>query len=82
MSAEYDAMVRLSTEDKIPLKRAGSLIIGNPSFRTLQRYVHKGYRCPMTDRVITLEAFRSVGRCLWTSRQAVQRFCARINGAD
>ncbi len=80
MPREFDAMMRLDAEDKIPLKRARPLLDGSPSLRTIQRYVNYGYRCPLLDAPIYLEAFRGVGRSWWTSRQAVQRFRARLNG--
>lgn len=82
MSKEFDAMKRLEREDEIPLKQAGPLIKGRPSLRSLYRYVLYGYRCPVADDLIFLEAYRGTGRSYWTSRQACERFNALLNGDD
>lgn len=82
MTRELDALRRLNVEDKIPLKKAGPLIPGSPSLRSLQRYVSNGYYCPILDDKIYLEAFRGSGRHWWTSQQAICRFNNRINGDE
>lgn len=82
MSREFDALKRLEREDRIPLKKAGPLIVGSPSYRSLLRYVLYGYRCPDADELLFLEAFRGIGRSWWTSRQAAARFNALLNGEE
>ena len=80
MSKEFDAMMRLESEDRIPLKKAKPLFEGEPSIRTLQRWILRGlYQPILADRVF-LEGYRGQGRSWVTSRQACRRFVERMNG--
>lgn len=82
MAREFDALQRLETEDRIPLKQASSLFDDCPSARTLRRYVIVGRYCPILADRVYLEGFRSIGNTWITSVQAVKRFIARTNGGD
>lgn len=82
MTKEYDAMIRLESEDKIPIKQASSLFEGSPSIRTLQNYVTRGLYVPTLGDHVFLEAYRGVGMSMITSKQAIIRFRARINGGE
>lgn len=80
MSKEYDALMRLESEDRIPLKQAKPFFEGKPSVRTLQRWILHGlYQPILADRVF-LEGYRGDGRSWITSRQAIRRFIERMNG--
>jgi hypothetical protein len=81
MSKGFDAWQRLESEDRIPLKRAIPLFENEPSLRTLRRYVSHGLLCRYLNKKIFLEAYRASGTWM-TSRQAVRRFIARINGGE
>lgn len=82
MTKEFDAMTRLESEDKIPIKQAINFFEGSPSVRTVQNYVTRGLYVPSLGGHVFLEAYRGVGMSLITSKQAIQRFRARINGGE
>lgn len=82
MTLELDAMRCMESEDRITLKQSRPLFEGRPSLRTLKRYVLVGLFCPYRGDRIRLEAYRGIGMSWITSRQAIQRFRERLNGAE
>jgi hypothetical protein len=82
MADEFDARKRLAAEDRLPLRKAKSLFEGSPSLRTLRRYIQDGLYCPVLADRVRLEAYRSIGMSWITSKQAIERFYARIDGKD
>lgn len=82
MSREFDALLKLAPESRLPLKKAQHLFHGSPALRTIQRYVSQGMYCISLRKRIFLEAYRGTGNSYITSVEAVRRFNARINGGE
>lgn len=81
MSRVLDAMKRLCTEDKRNLKQAVTAFAWKPSVATIRRYCLDGLWSPILGERVYLEFYRE-GWTYITSVQAIERFCARINGFD
>lgn len=73
-------MMRLATEEKLTLKQARKLFEGSPTSRTIRNYVVRGLYIPEAGVRVFLEGYRGPGMSWITSKQAVQRFCERMNG--
>lgn len=74
-------MLPLDGEELLPLGDAGRLFAAGPVYSTLYDWMRLGVTSKVTRERVKLEC-RQEGAAWFTSVEAVERFKARLNGAE